>query len=123
MTKSEQKVLDRVRAENDGGNTCFRPVGKTKGTYTGNRWHGRSGQKPIKAEQSAFDRLFQDGALVYAIGTGGYVVEGHPLLAKLAGDLDLERYRKAVDEAAYVLETRERYLETAAAFKRKHGRT
>jgi hypothetical protein len=120
MNKSEKKVINRVREANDAGSPCFTPVGNTKGRSAGWR-RGRVGQKPIKAEETAFAKLLEGGELIYAIGHGGHVVAGHPLLATIAAALDLGRYRFQVDSAASILKAREDDLERAADFKRKYG--
>lgn len=83
MTKTEQLILDRIKAKNDLGEAAYKwqVVGKTKGTYD-RRCRCRVNQKPKANEVQALESLLASNAFVNI--QGAYYVHGHSLLAEVA---------------------------------------
>jgi hypothetical protein len=120
MTKTEQTLVDRVRATNDAGRVEHTPVGKTKGTYGGWR-RGRTGCEPKKLETAALQRLVERGDLLRVRG-GGYAIPGHEILSVVAAGVDLMRLARWVEEARVALEKATAGLEDAQAFVRENSK-
>lgn len=116
MTKSEQTVYDTIKASNDVGARCYRPVANTKGPKVSwRRGGGYASGSPNKGQTLALERLLARGDVLQPLG-GGYVVKGHPVLAELARKIDLEGLAAALAEA-------QRRYDEALAFVQTHTTT
>lgn len=120
MTKTEQKVFDRVKADNDAGHGCYNPVIETKGVRRSWRHGGGySSGGPNKLEQAALERLVASGAVILV--NGRHVIADHPVLASMAAEKDLMRLARQVEEKRADLERAEKWLTDAQSFVRKYG--
>jgi hypothetical protein len=124
MTKTQKKVYDRCLQANDSGRGGQEHllVGQTKGVR--GSWRGsfglRTGQKPIKAEETALEQLVASGEILHVYGD--YVVKDHLHLQTIASGLNLPRIARTVEECRANLERAEKLLSDAQAFVRQYGK-
>lgn len=121
MTKSEQAVYDRIKADNDAGHLCRDPVGRTKGTYN-SRFRGYSDRKPIKAETTALARLVTVGTVHESHYGAGYVINNHPVLQTIAASIDLLRQARRVEKYRIEYENELADFNRWQAFVREHSK-
>lgn len=121
MTKTEQTLLTRLRAENDRGNYPYTVVEDTQGARRS--WRsggGRESGRPKKTEQTAWERLISEGAVVKC-PDGGYCVPGHPQLTKVAAEVCLARSARHVEARRQELERAELEYQRDQEFVRLYG--
>lgn len=129
VTKSEQNILDRIRAANDAGQLArdYDVVGRTKGKPGNGRTHrGYVSSKPIARETEALERLLASGAVIEAppnpkLGSG-LALADHAILADVATAIDLQRARDEIDAAETVLRFRQADLARLESFINRYGR-
>lgn len=122
LTKTEQTLLDRVKEQNDRGQTCWDPVKNNQGARCGWRYGGgRESSGPNKLETAAWKRMIARGDVIKCPEPRGYAVPGHPVLAQVASNLDLAKRARLVHLKRRELEVEEQYYAEAQAFVRKYG--
>lgn len=126
MTKTEQRLLTRVRAKNDRGLLSGRPV-ERKLEKSARRFGGMTRSGPeIKSEAVALYRLIDMGELIYTPHAkefgSGYVVKDHPLLSKVANNIDLFAAKKKIEDARIALAVAEEELQKLKDFVLKYGK-